>query len=313
MFGLTHIDDRFTPTGVGKPEWKYPCRRREQVHPHRCGETPGAETACGASRGSPPQVWGNLFKLIFNFAASIGSPPQVWGNLPGRPRRGRAIRFTPTGVGKPGISPAGRHLWEVHPHRCGETSYSPFNSCPITGSPPQVWGNPRTSHRPSRIPRFTPTGVGKPHRRPSYRPSLQVHPHRCGETVFCVAIMSSVRGSPPQVWGNLMPTGSKIAHVRFTPTGVGKPRIAARFVGCREVHPHRCGETRRANSRRDQAKGSPPQVWGNHFDRLLACASYRFTPTGVGKPLALPIDIPCVIYRFTPTGVGKPAPAHSPA
>ena len=173
----------------------------------------------------------------------------------------------------------------VHPHRCGETIIYFILLCNTLGSPPQVWGNPRDHATSFTVFWFTPTGVGKPYATRWGRRHRKVHPHRCGETASGFHCAQAGQGSPPQVWGNLTISGIYSSLIRFTPTGVGKPRIAARFVGCREVHPHRCGETATRTDGANRDEGSPPQVWGNRPDLRFDRLRHRFTPTGVGKPL----------------------------
>ena len=67
-----------------------------------------------------------------------------------------------------------------------------------------MWGNLTADQPGESISRFTPTGVGKPQEQVMKLTALQVHPHRCGETVALVALVFPDIGSPPQVWGNLM-------------------------------------------------------------------------------------------------------------
>ena len=52
----------------------------------------------------------------------------------------------------------------------------------MSGSPPQVWGNPFLMSMDCLIQRFTPTGVGKPRARGVRLCRWPFHPHRCGET-----------------------------------------------------------------------------------------------------------------------------------
>ncbi len=70
---------------------------------------------------------------------------------------------------------------------------------------------------------------------------------------------------------------------RFTPTGVGKTGATSTPTVRTKVHPHRCGENKIAATGKIAGEGSPPQVWGKRTADERAFASYRFTPTGVGK------------------------------
>ena len=134
------IQDRFTPTCVGKLKSQLPPDEWEPVHPHVCGETVTGLERDESYRGSPSRVWGN-----FGRRATTLLPH----------------RFTPTCVGKllrtrSLVTPS-----SVHPHVCGETECISFARAYYHGSPPRVWGNcpPRPPTR-RRI-RFTPTCVGK--------------------------------------------------------------------------------------------------------------------------------------------------------
>ena len=69
---------RFTPTGVGTMGFLVAQRCHNTVHPHGRGDNEHAESAARAGDGSPPRAWGQLHAI---------------------PRRDRATRFTPTGVG----------------------------------------------------------------------------------------------------------------------------------------------------------------------------------------------------------------------
>ena len=193
---------RFTPTRVGKTSLS-PCATvTVVVHPHACGEDPGHPRRGRYRRGSPPRVWGRLWRQV---------------------RLELDRRFTPTRVGKTrhGTFPAGTLL--VHPHACGEDGRLSSTRNRSSGSPPRVWGrlvmidtrkaalmvHPHACGEdvlPSVVQnqhvRFTPTRVGKTR---YHRDPLAVH-----------------GGSPPRVWGR---RGSR-------------PRAHRR----RLVHPHACGE-----------------------------------------------------------------------
>ena len=159
------------------------------------------------------------------------------------------------------------------------------------GSPPQVWGNRRQVRRLQAVLRFTPTGVGKSHAVGIVCHDVSVHPHRCGEISFILMTCSSVPGSPPQVWGNLIPRRIYMHDIRFTPTGVGKSREGAPHWTKPVVHPHRCGEIRGRLLRNFLFFGSPPQVWGNLSRLITYWCMEGFTPTGVGKSLDVAIRI----------------------
>ncbi len=237
------------------------------------------------------------------------------------------------------------------------------------GSPPRVWGKrqlldlQRSLHRftPTRVGktyclvladdlqplRFTPTRVGKTCRRRRKRPSASVHPHACGENSIFANSAAATSGSPPRVWGKLVPLRAPTRLRRFTPTRVGKTErrvdgvvIRDRFTPTRvgktpadpgtipspPVHPHACGENIAVFPTVGPSDGSPPRVWGKRGTLLDCRGCPRFTPTRVGKTLCASFQNPRVRgspprvwgkhsdisflvspIRFTPTRVGKTA------
>ena len=94
-------------------------------------------------------------------------------------------------------------------------------------------------------------------------------------------------GSPPRVWGRLCPPSAAAEAARFTPTGVGKTCVPHLRGGWTAVHPHGCGEDGEAGAGGWTAGGSPPRVWGRHAGLPTRRSAGWFTPTGVGKTVAL--------------------------
>ena len=186
------------------------------------------------------------------------------------------------------------------------------------GSPPQVWGNQTFLPPHLHDLRFTPTGVGKPRIDHERKQRSAVHPHRCGETRRLWRNQAPTNGSPPQVWGNPLDRIMRHEYLRFTPTGVGKPRSCCMNSARAVVHPHRCGETGYRDAGGTGGRGSPPQVWGNPGKPGSGFFLLRFTPTGVGKPVGC-----CLAWTMrmvhphrcgeTPAGLALPAmPPGSP-
>ena len=79
------LNQRFTPTCVGKTDLLEVACRTVSVHPHVCGENIRGWKCCDYTYGSPPRVWGKRIP----FRAFC------------HPRR-----FTPTCVGKTGACEA---------------------------------------------------------------------------------------------------------------------------------------------------------------------------------------------------------------
>src|SRR5207237_1117117 len=90
---------RFTPTRVGKSRLQQRQRRSPSVHPHARGAVRRGHRMLRLGNGSPPRAWGSRIRLADTSA-----------------RR----RFTPTRVGKSGVSPMPAVDLAVHPHARGE-------------------------------------------------------------------------------------------------------------------------------------------------------------------------------------------------
>ena len=158
------ITSRFIPTYVGNT---YSARFKDDylaVHPHVCGE----------------------HTLTLDLAATVtGSSPRMWGT----PREGAYEklneRFIPTYVGNTrlqlNVSP-GR---TVHPHVCGEHTTTPRISRWRFGSSPRMWGTPDRLTEMEGMRRFIPTYVGNTGLNHATTSSFAVHPHVCGEHIFC--------------------------------------------------------------------------------------------------------------------------------
>ncbi len=96
-------------------------------------------------------------------------------------------------------------------------------------------------------------------------------------------VNSTKRGSSPRVWGTLGRLIVSDFQKRFIPTGVGNASEVASLTMRAPVHPHGCGERRRADGRKLIISGSSPRVWGTRFQRRIGFRRYRFIPTGVGN------------------------------
>ena len=110
-------------------------------------------------------------------------------------------------------------------------------------------------------------------------------------------------GSPPRVWGILLPIPVLDIRLRITPTCVGNtPSRFARWPVV-EDHPHVCGEYTACASATTRAIGSPPRVWGIQGKYGLA------KPAAGSPPRVWGIQIlrgnVFAIIRITPTCVGN--------
>ena len=154
---------------------------------------------------------------------------------------------------------------------------------------------------PRRLPRFTPTRVGKTRRIQGQHARWTVHPHACGENCCSRSWSASNRGSPPRVWGkrltpirrgrwitvhphacgeNVVP-GFGGLHVIGSPPRVWGKRLESATPA--PVHPHACGENFTGSLPIRAFDGSPPRVWGKLVCGRMRTTRARFTPTRVGK------------------------------
>ena len=115
------------------------------------------------------------------------------------------------------------------------------------------------------------------------RAVLKVHPHACGENLYCHESQNQIAGSPPRLWGKLKPLDALCRSHRFTPTLVGKTIEYDYGLGVIKVHPHACGENGPPAGALTLASGSPPRLWGKQRGFISRAGAPRFTPTLVGK------------------------------
>ena len=257
------VDERFTPTRVGKPRHLRAHRIGCAVHPHPRGEANPAPGALGVVIGSPPPAWGSPRMTCFAIANH---------------------RFTPTRVGKPTMARVHGKDISVHPHPRGEATVRRGGIVSSAGSPPPAWGSRYQFACGKRYTRFTPTRVGKPPPLPVLVCTSSVHPHPRGEAFKRYVGVMPVNGSPPPAWGSPCFVVDADALNRFTPTRVGKPcHHAGQHRGC-TVHPHPRGEAKLVRLRRVLPNGSPPPAWGSRNATPQVVPVMRFTPTRVGKP-----------------------------
>ncbi len=137
---LFALPNGFTPTRVGKTISTSLINKSHKVHPHACGEDWIFQPRPIYRQGSPPRVWGRLWRMLLWFCY---------------------FGFTPTRVGKTAKSLSSINRCKVHPHACGEDLAAQSYAGNVKGSPPRVWGRRRTRRFQYRWQRFTPTRVGK--------------------------------------------------------------------------------------------------------------------------------------------------------
>ena len=130
---------RIIPTRVGTRIKIPACRATDRDHPHACGDKIKSISMGFITIGSSPRVWGQG-KSFKNFI----------------PRR----RIIPTRVGTSVVNPICKHIFEDHPHACGDKINHLLSSYLCLGSSPRVWGQVWFYCLNVLRPRIIPTRVG---------------------------------------------------------------------------------------------------------------------------------------------------------
>ena len=192
---------RYTPTCVGKTTFTYVAIFASPVHPHVRGENLSRRMTMLRGYGTPPRAWGKLFlppslreenrytptcvgkthlyARFFRRSAvhphvrgenpifkvcdrqAVGTPPRAWGKRGRTGLRGRAVRYTPTCVGKTTHRACPLVPGTVHPHVRGENKNGVDGGQDCLGTPPRAWGKQSTFYQTVPVFRYTPTCVGK--------------------------------------------------------------------------------------------------------------------------------------------------------
>jgi len=232
---------RFIPTCVGNMGPCVFLRPGCAVHPHVCGEHQTPREITFQRHGSSPRVWGTstpytqisasyrfiptcvgnilvAFCWVTSLAVhphvcgehwewtqdkytAIGSSPRVWGTCLIAMRRTLGTRFIPTCVGNIALVISLFILTAVHPHVCGEHPFGTRQTGNVCGSSPRVWGTCNWASSRRGMSRFIPTCVGNIGLSFLSIGVCAVHPHVCGEHIFCIPLLSYSTGSSPRVWG----------------------------------------------------------------------------------------------------------------
>src|SRR5205085_259288 len=103
-------------------------------------------------------------------------------SLPTQAALERALRFTPTRVGKSSTYSTPARLVAVHPHACGEVGFAVRDLGATI--------------------RFTPSRVGKSACGGRCMSRIPFQPHACGEVYSNFPSSLPHAGSPPRVWGS---------------------------------------------------------------------------------------------------------------
>jgi len=212
---------RFIPTCVGNIVQVSGNKDEATVHPHVCGEHNDGEQADETIDGSSPRVWGTSTAIL---------------------QKDYGDRFIPTCVGNIRFSSSTVFLKSVHPHVCGEHSFSLRDCAGCCGSSPRVWGTSNRIKIGSYCLRFIPTCVGNIWYPYGCAGANSVHPHVCGEHSWMADSRLMFSGSSPRVWGTYLDPLTHCTHARFIPTCVGNIDYQDEPALLAAVHPHVCGE-----------------------------------------------------------------------
>ena len=235
-----------------------------------------------------------------------GSPPGIWGKVYKTSSSLLAIRFTPRHLGKGLTASQAAHRFRFTPSASGERRYGWDMSGASNGSPPGIWGKeePAEGDRHARRftprhlgkagggrrgepgARFTPRHLGKGARWASPARATSVHPQASGERLIAPNVHPPFPGSPPGIWGKVCPVGLGLLVERFTPRHLGKGLLRS---------------TVPKNS------GSPPGIWGKDDSR--ASGHHRRNqpvhPQASGERGKGPSPDAVGNGRFTPRHLGK--------
>ena len=192
------------------------------IRPYFCSQEASCRRLPVPLQSNRPHVWGENCQIAMPVFTPHGSSPRGWGKHITTPEEAKAIRFTPTRVGKTSPASLVRMPPPVHPHAGGENQSSSTKIRVTYGSPPRGWGKLQAARRapvscavhphagggkpvstfcaPLRI-RFTPTRVGKTASGWPGKTDLPVHPHAGGENCGVLCPSVGISGSPPRVWG----------------------------------------------------------------------------------------------------------------
>ena len=299
---------RFIPTRVGNTSCRHGVKDAWPVHPHACGEYFATASRVLGSSGSSPRVWGiqtepdpggppprfiptrvgntrrpamyraqttvhphacgEYISWVSLRMSTSGSSPRVWGIPIGDAVHQMQGRFIPTRVGNTPRQAEPCPPIPVHPHACGEYRPASDSARYKAGSSPRVWGIRRRERQ--RVPgqRFIPTRVGNTSDHAFCFCRQPVHPHACGEYMWCISWPSWPVGSSPRVWGIRGHVPDRRGRPRFIPTRVGNTGFTATLAAFQAVHPHACGEYFPAYALGRYPDGSSPRVWGILFRKM---------------------------------------------
>ena len=151
-------------------------------------------------------------------------------------------RNTPTSVGKTSGGSCLRVRSEKHPHERGEDGRAHDRSGQLLETPPRAWGRRPPCRRTTLDIRNTPTSVGKTGIGQQLAEGRRKHPHERGEDGAGWRSCDHEAETPPRAWGRQQFFDERHAHIRNTPTSVGKTVLRKLLLMLIRKHPHERGE-----------------------------------------------------------------------
>ncbi len=154
----------------------------------------------------------------------------------------KAVRNTPTGVGKT----QKRHQLNLHsrkhPHGRGEDAMQRCKELLKKETPPRAWGRLKAILKNSAGTGNTPTGVGKTVLNTFSCLTPRKHHHGRGEDRIQRGFFLRWEETPPRAWGRLYLRCEYTNELGNTPTGVGKTQEKLKYGLSTKKHPHGRGE-----------------------------------------------------------------------
>ena len=253
---------RYIPTPVGRLQRGGSWTVRMPVHPHACGEIVTTNHYIVWINGTSPRLWGDLF-----------TPP---GAI-------HQARYIPTPVGRFFQRACYYINVAVHPHACGEIPQAGSGFADINGTSPRLWGDWAYNWLYAVSGWYIPTPVGRLITNKTNMVKFPVHPHACGEILLREQQVANLSGTSPRLWGDCSQSNLCQVITRYIPTPVGRLVNRCVHVSPVSVHPHACGEIRRAITKPTTSNGTSPRLWGDCRVYQFQTFARRYIPTPVGR------------------------------
>ena len=108
------------------------------------------------------------------------------------------------------------------------------------------------------------------------------HPHAYGDKTAYSVTVSSMAGSSPRVWGQVIKHTYIKTESRIIPTRMGTSAYLSRGKHCHKDHPHAYGDKFLTKNGYLSDEGSSPRVWGQVLSVESKILFQRIIPTRMG-------------------------------